>query len=91
MYAMAKGKTYANTSGIVTMQFHHILSQVVFKAKTKYDNMEVEIDNMKFHNFQLSGIFTFPKDETTAPTRTDWTQTGTVMGAKTVGMNTDQE
>lgn len=90
MYAMAKGKTYANTSGIVTMQFHHILSQVVFKAKTKYDNMEVEIDNMKFHNFQLSGIFTFPKDETTAPTRTDWTQTGTVMGAKTVGMNTDK-
>lgn len=90
MYAIAKGKTYSNTSGIVQMQFRHILSQVVFKAKTKYDDMDVEINGMKFHNFQLSGIFTFPEEEATAPTRTDWTQTGAVMGAKTVGMNTDK-
>ena len=55
MYAIAKGKTYANTNGTVKMQFRHILSQVVFKAKTKYDDMEVEINGMKFHNFQLGG------------------------------------
>lgn len=87
MYAIAKGKTYANTNGTVKMQFRHILSQVVFKAKTKYDDMEVEINGMKFHNFQLGGTFTFPADETTGPTRTNWTQTGAIMGFKTVGLN----
>lgn len=89
MYAIAKGKTYSNTSGIVQMQFRHILSQVVFKAKTKYDDMDVEINGMKFHNFQLSGIFTFPEEEATAPTRTDWTQTGALKGAKTIGLNSN--
>lgn len=82
MYAVAKGQTKAN--GKVNLTFKHILSQVLFKAKTNDDKLKVEINGIKFHNFQLAGIFTIPADE---PQRTDWSQTGSVQAPFTVGMD----
>ena len=58
MYAMAKGQTKDMNNGIVKFNFKHILSQVVFKAKTQYDNMQVDIDMIKIHNFKFAGAFT---------------------------------
>lgn len=60
MYAMAKGQTKDMNNGIVKFNFKHILSQVVFKAKTQYDNMQVDIDVSKIHNFKFAGAFTLP-------------------------------
>ena len=42
-------------NGIVKCNCKHILSQVVFKAKTQYDNMQVDIDVIKIHNFKFAG------------------------------------
>ena len=60
MYAIAKGQTKDTNSGKVKFIFKHILSQVVFKAKTQYDNMQVDIDVIKIHNFKFAGAFTLP-------------------------------
>ena len=60
MYAMAKGRTKAMDNGIVKFNFKHILSQVVFKAKTQYDNMQVDINMIKIHNVKMGGFFTLP-------------------------------
>ena len=61
MYAMAKDQTKDMNNGVVKFNFKHILSQVVFKAKTQYDNMQVDIDMIKIHNFKFAGAFTkFP-------------------------------
>lgn len=60
MYAMAKGQTKTTYNGIVKFNFKHILSQVVFKAKTQYDNMQVDIQQIKIHNIKLGGEFTLP-------------------------------
>ena len=62
MYAMAKGQTKDMNNGIVKFNFKHILSQVVFKAKTQYDNMQVDIDVIKIHNFKFDGAFTVVKN-----------------------------
>ena len=60
MYAIAKGRTKDKNNGVVKFNFKHILSQVVFKAKTQYDNMQVDIDVIKIHNFKFAGAFTLP-------------------------------
>ena len=60
MYAMAKGQTKDMNNGIVKFNFKHILSQVVFKAKTQYANMRVDIRDIKIHNIRFSGVFTLP-------------------------------
>ena len=60
MYAIAKGQTKDKNNGVVRFNFKHILSQVVFKAKTQYDNMQVDIDVIKIHNFKFAGAFTLP-------------------------------
>ena len=60
MYAIAKGQTKATNNGVVKFNFKHILSQVVFKAKTQYANMQVDIRDIKIHNIKLGGIFTLP-------------------------------
>ena len=60
MYAIAKGQTKDKNNGVVKFNFKHILSQVVFKAKTQYDNMQVDIDVFKIHNFKFAGAFTLP-------------------------------
>lgn len=83
MYAVAKGQT-KNNSGKVSLTFKHILSQVLFKAKTNDDKMEVVIKEMKFHNFQPGGTFTIPAGE---PERTNWDLNGYVIIPVTVGMD----
>lgn len=71
MYAVAKKQTYNTSSGKVIFTFKHILSQVVFKAKTQYDNdMEVDINAVSIHNFQTGGIFKIPVGE---PAQGNWT------------------
>ena len=60
MYAIAKGQEKDMNNGIVKFNFKHILSQVVFKAKTQYDNMQVDIDVIKIHNVKMGGFFTLP-------------------------------
>ena len=60
MYAIAKGQTKATNNGVVKFKFKHILSQVVFKAKTQYANMRVDIRDIKIHNIRFSGVFTLP-------------------------------
>ena len=60
MYAIAKGQEKDMNNGIVKFNFKHILSQVVFKAKTEYDNMQVDINMIKIHNVKMGGIFTLP-------------------------------
>lgn len=73
MYAVAKGQTYTQkNSGIVKFNFKHILSQVVFQAKTQYANMEVEIKALSIHNFYGGGTFTIPEGE---PSQTNWKPT----------------
>lgn len=71
MYAVAKDQTHETNNGIVKFNFKHILSQVVFKAKTQYDNdMEVDINAVSIHNFKTGGIFKIPIGE---PKQGDWT------------------
>lgn len=82
MYAVATDQS--KTDGKVSLAFKHILSQVLFKAKTEDDKMEVVINGMKFHNFQPAGTFTIPEGE---PKRTDWSQTGSQQYTITVGMD----
>ena len=60
MYAMAKGRTKAMDNGVVKFNFKHILSQVVFKAKTEYANMQVDIKEIKIYNVKIAGVFTLP-------------------------------
>lgn len=61
MYAIAKGQTKGTNNGTVKFDFKHTLSQVVFKAKTEYTNMQVDIKEIKIHNIKFSGVFTLPK------------------------------
>lgn len=67
MYAIAKGQTKGMNGGKVSLQFKHILSQVVFKAKANTD-MTVTIKDIKIHNVEARGTFTFPEEATTYPT-----------------------
>ena len=60
MYAIAKGQTKATNNGVVKFNFKHILSQVVFKAKAQYANMQVDIRDIKIHNIKFAGVFTLP-------------------------------
>lgn len=61
MYAVAKDQTQSTNGGKVKLTFKHILSQVIFKAKTKDNDLQVDIDNIKIHNIKIGGIFTLPK------------------------------
>lgn len=60
MYAIAKGQTKDKNNGVVKFNFKHILSQVVFKAKTEYDNMQVNIKDIKIFNVKMGGVYTLP-------------------------------
>ena len=61
MYATAPNQTYETSNGgKVKFTFKHILSQVVFKAKTALASMEVNIETIKIHNSRLGGVFTLP-------------------------------
>lgn len=68
MYGITKDQTQTSNNGKVKFQFKHILSQVVFKAKTALANMEVNIKEIKIHNFRLGGVFTLPTADATEGT-----------------------
>lgn len=74
MYAVAKGQTKDTKQGVVQLNFKHILSQVLFRAKVQYKSMTVTIKEMKIYNIALGGIFTFPSADV-EPTLTNWTST----------------
>lgn len=81
MYGIAKDQTYtAKNGGMVKFQFHHILSQVAFKAKTQEADMEVEIEGIRIYNLQLSSTFTFPGDAKTLPTQANWSKVDATKG-----------
>lgn len=94
MYAIAKDQTKNTNAGKVKLQFHHILSQVVFKAKTQYAGMSVTVKDIKIHNFKMGGTFTFPADATTAPAQTNWALSpanGTFTAVKDKAIVVDSE
>lgn len=62
MYAIAKGQTKDSNNGKVKFKFKHILSQVVFKAKTQYANMRVDIRDIKIHNIRFSHCLRQPME-----------------------------
>ena len=76
MYAVAKGQKKDTKNGVVQLNFKHILSQVLFKAKVQYESMTVTIKEMKIHNLALGGVFTFPSADI-EPTLANWTSTKT--------------
>lgn len=85
MYAVTKGRNKENNGTMpVQMNFKHILSQVVFKAKTTSSILEVDVENVKIHNFVLSGKFTLPAEE---PAMSDWELSPAAKGAYTVKLN----
>lgn len=84
MYAVAKGRNKVNNgTTAVQMNFKHILSQVVFKAKTTSSILEVDVQSVKINNFAVGGKFTLPEED---PKMSDWTLSP-LMGAYTVKLN----
>lgn len=81
MYAVAKNQKKTTSAGKVNLQFKHILSQIVFQAKTKYDNMKVEIKDVYIHNAYRNGTFTFPSS--TELSQSNWATDDFAYGAKT--------
>ena len=74
MYGIAKNQTKDTNLGVVKFTFKHILSQVVFKAKTELATMNVVISGIEIYNAKMSGTFTLPDDAEKVPTAADnWT------------------
>lgn len=71
MYAIKKDQTQSTQAGKVNLIFQHILSQVVFQAKTVNSDMEVYIKEIKIKNFKLGGTFTIPTDGS-SPSQSNW-------------------
>lgn len=70
MYAVAKGRNKTNNGTTpVQMKFKHILSQVVFKAKTTSSILEVDVQYVKIRNFAIGGKFTLTEED---PKMSDW-------------------
>lgn len=72
MYAIAPNKSKAD--GTVQLQFKHITSQIVFKAKKQpIENLNVEIKSIKLHNLETNGVFTIPTNRPDLqPVQSDW-------------------
>lgn len=64
MYDIQKNQTQAPNNGKVKFQFKHMLSQIVFQAKTQLEDMQVDIKDIKIHNIKHGGTFTFPTTRT---------------------------
>lgn len=85
MYAVTKGRNKENNGTMpVQMNFKHILSQVVFKAKTTSSILEVDVESVKIYNFVHGGTFTLPEEE---PAMSDWKLSPAAKGAYTVKLN----
>lgn len=72
MYGIAKSQTKNTNNGVVKFTFKHILSQIVFKARTELENMNVTIKVIKIRNVKMSGTFTLPADANTHATTANW-------------------
>lgn len=81
MYAIKKDQTQSTQAGKVNLIFKHILSQVVFQAKTVNSDMEVYIKEIKIKNFKLGGTFTIPTDGS-SPSQSSWSSMGEVFKFK---------
>lgn len=92
MYAIKKDQTQSTQAGKVNLIFKHILSQVVFQAKTVNSDMEVYIKEIKIKNFKLGGTFTIPTDGS-SPSQSSWSSMGEVFKFKpfTVIKKTDAD
>lgn len=72
MYATAFNQTKEGTNGKVKLTFKHALSQVVFRARTEKEGMEVKVGKMKLFNAVVGqAVFTFPKEGVNA-TMDNW-------------------
>lgn len=60
LYAVAKDKS----SGTVTLNFRHAMSQVVFNAKNTNANLHVVISGVSVCNVKGKGTFTYPAEST---------------------------
>lgn len=78
MYAIAKNQTKDPNNGKVKFNFKHILSQIVFQAKTQYEGMQVDIKDIKIYNCKPSGTFTFPTTE--SPAQNNWHSADNLKG-----------
>lgn len=92
MYAIKKDQIQSTQAGKVNLIFQHILSQVVFQAKTVNSDMEVYIKEIKIKNFKLGGTFTIPTDGS-SPSQSSWSSMGEVFKFKpfTVIKKTDAD
>ncbi len=72
MYANATDQTQSTNGGKVKLTFKHILSQVIFKAKTNGNDLQVDIDYIKINNIKFSGTFTLPTSPETSPSHSNW-------------------
>ena len=88
MYALAKNQTRDLHNGIVTLDFRHALSQVVFQATKKDEQMHVQIEKMELFNLPLIGTFTFP---TTASGDGSWNYNLLAETSLTIGLDLNEE
>lgn len=80
MYGIAKAQTKNTNNGVVKFTFKHILSQIVFKARTELESMNVTIKDIKIHNAKISGTFTLPDDANTKASAANWELPGKNLG-----------
>lgn len=59
LFATAAKQTRSTSNGQVKLTFNHILSQVVFKAKTENNTMTATIGSIKIHNAATSNTYNF--------------------------------
>ena len=88
MYALAKNQTRDLHNGIVTLGFRHALSQVVFQATKKDEQMHVQIQKMELFTLPLIGTFTFP---TTASEDGLWAYDRLAETPLTIGLDLNGE
>ena len=59
LYAASRYRSTTDiSSGVIGLNFRHLLSQVVFKAQVTNEHLHVEIDEIKFCNLKSTGKWT---------------------------------
>lgn len=66
LFAKAENQSRSNNNGTVSLNFSHILSQIMFNAKTENAQMTATISSIKIHNAATSNTFNFEKGWGTA-------------------------
>lgn len=78
MYAISRGIDRNSNDGKVKVLFRHALSQACFKVKTELESMSVDIEDLKIHNYSLSGALTLP-NTTDEISLNDWKKSEKVL------------